>query len=62
MENNYQNQKSPPHSKRTWKPFWLNNELILEKSIWLEGAQKIERESVEHEFYIYYIESSDWFL
>jgi putative ATP-dependent endonuclease of the OLD family len=51
-----------PHLKKTWRPYLLNDELILEKHIWVEIDSKTEKESVKNEFHGYQAEPRDWFL
>src|SRR5690606_20141838 len=48
--------------KRTWKPYLINDELILEKHIWLEIDAKTEKENIKYEFHGYQAEPKDWFL
>ena len=51
-----------PHLKKTWKPYLLNDELILEKHIWLELDTKTDKESVKNKFHGYQAEPKEWFL
>jgi putative ATP-dependent endonuclease of the OLD family len=48
--------------KKIWKPYLLNEELILEKHIWLEIDSKSQKETVKNEFHGYQAEPSEWFL
>lgn len=48
--------------KKVWKPYLLNDELILEKHIWLETDPKTEKETTKYEFHGYQAEPKDWFL
>ena len=48
--------------KKIWKPYLLNDELILEKHIWIEMDSKTQKESVKNEFHGYQAEPTDWFL
>lgn len=50
------------HLKKIWKPYLLNDELILEKHIWLETDIKTERDSIKNEFHGYQAEPKNWFL
>jgi len=48
--------------KKIWKPYLLNDELILEKHLWIEIDTKTEKESIKNEFHGYQAEPKDWFL
>ncbi|MCF8391999.1 MAG: ATP-binding protein, partial [Bacteroidales bacterium] len=51
-----------PRLKKTWKPYLLNDELILEKHIWIEIDSKTEKETIKNEFHGYQAEPKEWFL
>lgn len=51
-----------PVLKKTWKPYLLNDELILEKHIWIEIDSKSEKETIKNEFHGYKAEPKEWFL
>lgn len=51
-----------PHHKKTWKPYLINDELIVEKHIWFELDTKTDRESIKNEFHGYKAEPKEWFL
>ena len=53
---------STPKFKKIWKPYLLNEELILEKYIWVEKDPKTEKSSIKSEYHGYQAEPSDWFL
>lgn len=48
--------------KKIWKPYLLNDELTLEKHIWIEIDNKTQKESIKNEFHGYQAEPQDWFL
>jgi putative ATP-dependent endonuclease of OLD family len=48
--------------KKIWKPYLLNDELILEKHLWIEIDSKTEKESIKNEFHGYQAEPKEWFL
>lgn len=50
------------HLKRVWKPYAINDELILEKHIWIEKDPNTEKISIKNEFHGYKAEPKDWFL
>lgn len=47
---------------KVWKPYLLNDELILEKHIWIEIDPKTLKEQIKNEFHGYQAEPSEWFL
>lgn len=49
------------HLKKVWKPYAINDELILEKHIWIEEANT-EKISIKNEFHGYKAEPKGWFL
>lgn len=53
---------STQHLKKIWKPYLMNDELILEKHIWIETDTKAERETIKNEFHGYQAEPKEWFL
>lgn len=53
---------SSPTLKKIWKPYLLNDELTLEKHIWIETDAKTLKETVKNEFHGYQAEPTDWFL
>lgn len=48
--------------KQIWKPYLINENLILEKHLSLESDEKTNRITVKSEFHGYRAEASDWFL
>lgn len=48
--------------KKIWKPYLLNDELILEKHIWIEVDNKTQKEAIKNEFHGYQAEPKEWFL
>lgn len=48
--------------KKIWKPYLLNDELTLEKHIWIEIDAKTQKETVKNEFHGYQAEPTEWFL
>lgn len=53
---------SNPALKKIWKPYLLNDELILEKHIWIETDAKTLKEAIKNEFHGYQAEPTEWFL
>lgn len=53
---------SSPELKKIWKPYLLNDELILEKHIWIEIDPRTQKDSVKNEFHGYQAEPKEWFL
>lgn len=51
-----------PLLKRIWKPYLLNDELTLEKHIWIEIDSKTQKEVIKNEFHGYQAEPKEWFL
>ncbi len=51
-----------PHLKKIWKPYLINDELILEKHLWIEIDTKTEKESIKNEFHGYQAEPREWYL
>ena len=51
-----------PHLKRIWKPYAINEELILEKHLWFEEDRRTEKITIKNEFHGYRAEPKDWFL
>ena len=50
------------HLKRIWKPYAINEELILEKHLWFEEDQRAGKITIKNEFHGYKAEPKDWFL
>ena len=50
------------HLKRIWKPYAINDELILEKHLWFEEDQRAGKITIKNEFHGYKAEPKDWFL
>jgi putative ATP-dependent endonuclease of OLD family len=50
------------HLKKAWKPYMLNDELILEKHFTLKEDERSEKISIEAEFHGYKAEPKLWFL
>ncbi len=50
------------HLEKVWKPYLINNELILEKHIIAEKDQEKEKISIKNEYHGYQAEPKDWFL
>lgn len=50
------------HLKMIWKPYAINDELILEKHIWVEEETGTEKISIKNEFHGYKAEPKNWFL
>jgi len=48
--------------KKIWKPYLINDDLILEKHIWIEVDSKTEKETTKNEFHGYQAEPQQWFL
>jgi len=48
--------------KKIWRPYLLNDELIIEKHLWIETDPKTEKESIKNEFHGYQAEPKEWFL
>lgn len=53
---------SSPLLKKVWKPYLLNDELTLEKHIWIEIDPKTQKETIKNEFHGYQAEPKQWFL
>lgn len=51
-----------PQLKKVWKPYLINDELILEKHIWLETDSRSGKPTIKNEFHGYQAEPVDWFL
>ncbi len=51
-----------PHLKRIWKPYTINDDLILEKHIWFEEDQRAGKMVIKNEFHGYKAEPKDWYL
>ncbi|HRR28883.1 MAG TPA: AAA family ATPase [Victivallales bacterium] len=51
-----------PHLRKIWKPYLLNDELILEKHLWIEIDTKTEKESIKNIFHGYQAEPKEWYL
>jgi putative ATP-dependent endonuclease of the OLD family len=49
-----------PGKRRVWKPYMINDELIIEKHIWIDSED--EKSSVKSESHGYKAEPTDWFL
>lgn len=48
--------------KRIWKPYAINNELILEKHLWVEKDDRTDKVSIKNEYHGYKAEPKEWFL
>lgn len=48
--------------KKIWKQYMINNNLVLEKHIWIEEDQRSKKPSIKNEFHGYQAEPKDWFL
>lgn len=48
--------------KRIWKPYLINDQLILEKHIHIEEDTKTKRQTVKNEYHGYKAEPNEWFL
>ena len=48
--------------KKIWKPYLINDELILEKHIWIEEDSDSEKITIKNEYHGYKAEPKDWFL
>lgn len=48
--------------RKIWKPYLINEELILEKHLWLEIDSRSLKETVKIEFHGYQAEPTEWFL
>lgn len=51
-----------PHLKKIWRPYAINDELIVEKHIWLESDADSEKVTLKNAFHGYKAEPRDWFL
>lgn len=49
------------NSKKAWRPYLINDELILEKQIWIETNDRGGKASVRAEFHGYKAEPEEWF-
>lgn len=50
------------HLKKLWRPYMINEDLILEKHIWIENDEEKEKTSIKNEFHGYQAEPKSWFL
>lgn len=48
--------------KQIWKQYQINNELILEKHIWIESDNDNNKDSIKSEYHGYKAEPREWFL
>lgn len=48
--------------KKIWKPYMINNDLILEKHIWVEKDSNENITAIKNEFHGYQAEPRDWYL
>lgn len=48
--------------KRIWRPYMINDQLILEKHIWIEEDSRTKKETIKNEFHGYQAEPKQWFL
>jgi putative ATP-dependent endonuclease of OLD family len=48
--------------KRVWRPYMINDELFLEKHIWIEEDEKTQKLAVKNEFHGYKAEPKLWYL
>lgn len=53
---------SSPHLKKVWRPYMINDELILEKHIWIEKDDRTNKETIKNEFHGYQAEPTKWYL
>jgi len=51
-----------PQLRKIWKPYTINDDLILEKHVWLEEDQRAGKSTIKNEFHGYKAEPKDWFL
>ncbi|MBI2609995.1 ATP-dependent endonuclease [Candidatus Giovannonibacteria bacterium] len=51
-----------PNLKKIWRPYMINDELILEKHIWIEEDARTNKETIKNEFHGYQAEPKQWFL
>lgn len=72
-ENDFQDKTKPiiigtkfslasPNLKKIWRPYMINDELILEKHIWIEEDARTNKETIKNEFHGYQAEPKQWFL
>lgn len=50
------------YEKKRWRPYLVNNSLILQKKLELQTDERTGREKVESEFHGYKAEPKEWFL
>lgn len=48
--------------KRIWRPYMINDHLILEKHIWIEEDVRTNKETIKNEFHGYQAEPKQWLL
>lgn len=48
--------------KKVWRPYMINDELILEKHIWIEKDDRTDKDTIKNEFHGYQAEPKQWFL
>ncbi len=51
-----------PNLKKIWRPYMINDDLILEKHIWIEEDARTNKETIKNEFHGYQAEPKQWFL
>ena len=48
--------------KKVWRRYMINNELILEKHLWIEEDSRTQKITIKNEFHGYQAEPKEWFL
>lgn len=51
-----------PHEKRRWKPYLVEDKLILEKHYFIENDERSSKSTVKTEFHGYKAEPKEWYL
>jgi len=51
-----------PRLKKIWKPYLINDELVLEKHIWNEFDTRLNKTTIKNEFHGYQAEPMQWYL
>lgn len=54
--------KVEENEKKSWKPYLINDELILEKHIWYDRNDETDKLTLKNEFHGYKAEPKDWYL
>ncbi|KKQ48875.1 MAG: hypothetical protein US68_C0022G0005 [Candidatus Shapirobacteria bacterium GW2011_GWE1_38_10] len=52
---------SSQHLKKSWRPYMINDELILEKHVWIENVDGTKI-SIKNEYHGYQAEPKEWYL